>query len=481
MANIEEYDVIIVGAGLSGIGAACHLQMKCPDHNYIILEARDCIGGTWDLFKYPGIRSDSDMYTLGYSFKPWVSDDAIADGPAILKYIKATADEYEVTEKIKFNKKVSSAAWSSEENKWTIDVQDAEAEKQYKCQFIIMCAGYYAYDSGYTPDFEGIDKYSGDLIHPQQWPEDYDYADKEVVVIGSGATAVTLVPELAKEAKSVTMLQRSPTYIMTVPQQDPIANKLRKILPAKMAYNLSRWKNISMGIFFYNLCQKWPAVMKKKLIEGVKNELGEEIFTDKDFTPDYNPWDQRLCAVPDSDLFLSIKAGTSKVVTDHIDQFTSDGIQLKSGDHLPADLIITATGLRMQFIGGMKIIIDQKEVNIPSLFTYRGMMFSGVPNLASMFGYTNASWTLKCDLSCSFVCRILNSMSKKNQQSVTAIPPADIKETQLIDLASGYVSRAAHELPKQGDKRPWRLFQNYIKDIFNLKYSSLNDGSLNFE
>ncbi len=481
MSHAEEYDVLIVGAGLSGIGAACHLRMNCPNHTFAILEARDAIGGTWDLFRYPGIRSDSDMYTLGYSFKPWVSDNAIANGPAILEYIKETADEYKVTDNIQFNQQVSTAQWSSADNRWTITTERDGNTKTYHCQFLLMCAGYYAYDAGYTPDFAGIDDFTGDVIHPQKWPDQYDVTGKRVVVIGSGATAVTLVPELSKDAALVTMLQRSPSYIMTVPQQDAKANALRKLLPASWAYSLSRWKNISMGMLFYNVCKKWPHAMKKLLIKGVQKELGEELFDEKHFTPGYNPWDQRLCAVPDADLFLALKSGDASIVTDHIQEFSSDGILLKSGEYLPADLVITATGLRMQFLGGMKIIVDDVPVEIPSLYTYRGMMFSGIPNMASMFGYTNASWTLKCDLSCEFVCRILQNMQRKKYSSVVPVLSDDIEETPLIDFSSGYVLRSADILPKQGSKRPWKLFQNYVLDILSLRYSSLADGVLHFK
>jgi len=481
MSQSEAYDVLIVGAGLSGIGAACHLKMKCPDHSFTILEARDAIGGTWDLFRYPGIRSDSDMYTLGYSFKPWVSDNAIADGPAILEYIKETADEYEVTGKIQFNQQVSTAQWSSADNQWTITSLKDGNIRSFRCRFLLMCAGYYTYDSGYTPDFLGIESFTGDVIHPQKWPEEYSVTDKHVVVIGSGATAVTLVPELGKDAASVTMLQRSPSYIMTVPQQDAKANALKRLLPAKWAYGLSRWKNISLGILFYNACKRWPQAMKKLLIKGVEKELGDELFEEKHFTPTYNPWDQRLCAVPDADLFHSLKNGEASIVTDQIKTFTADGILLNSGKLLPADAVITATGLRMQFLGGMQIIVDGEEIDIPSLFTYRGMMFSGIPNLASMFGYTNASWTLKCDLSCEFVCRILQNMKRKQYESVVPVLPDDIEASPLIDFSSGYVLRSADKLPKQGRRRPWKLFQNYLLDILSLRYSSLADGILKFK
>ena len=476
-ANID-YDVLIVGAGLSGIGAAHHLQQRCPDHKFAILEARESIGGTWDLFKYPGIRSDSDMYTLGYSFKPWKDQKAIADGPSILNYIKETAEDGGIDKLIKYNHKVTNASWSSTDLCWTIDC--GEAGSSYKCKFLFMCSGYYSYDQGHMPDFNGVNDFKGTLVHPQKWTSDIDYTEKRVVVIGSGATAVTLVPEMAKKASEVTMLQRSPSYVLSAPQEDKIANGLRKILPSKTSYFLSRWKNILLSIAMYKVSRKWPNFMKGLIKKGVKSQLPEYFDVNKHFTPKYNPWDERLCLVPDNNLFESISSGKSKVVTDHIDRFTADGILLKSGDEIKADVVVSATGLQLEFMGGMGLEVDGEIKQPADLFCYRGMMFSELPNVASAFGYTNASWTLKCDLTCEYVCRLLNHMKKNKLDKVVAIAPADIEQEPLLDFTSGYVQRSLDELPKQGSMKPWKLYQNYILDIFNFRYSSFKDDFLKF-
>lgn len=477
-----KYDVIIIGAGLSGIGAAHHLKTNCPDHSFIILEGRESIGGTWDLFRYPGIRSDSDMYTLGYSFRPWIAEEAIADGPAILSYIEDTASEDGTLSKIHFNRKVNSIQWSSESNEWTLEtIHKGHGKEDYRASFIFMCTGYYNYDQGYMPDFQGLDEYKGTVIHPQKWPSGLDYGDKKIVVIGSGATAVTLVPELAKKASLVTMLQRSPTYIMTAPQKDAIANKLRKIFPAKVAYALSRWKNIFFSVIFYNVCQWWPNAMKNLLMKGVKKELGDDYDVEKHFSPLYNPWDQRLCLVPESDLFKSIKSGKSQVVTDHIERLTEKGIQLKSGQHLDADIVVSATGLNLLFMGGMQVEVDGKEVDPREVYCYRGMMYTDIPNLVQAFGYTNASWTLKCDLVCEYACRLLNYMRKKNFHKVMPeLHDPEVTPEPLLDLTSNYVLRSLDDVPKQGSKRPWKLYQNYFLDIFNFRYSSLKNKELKF-
>ena len=478
------FDVIIVGAGLSGIGAAHHLKTKCPDKSFILLEAREAMGGTWDLFRYPGIRSDSDMFTLGYSFKPWIADEAIADGPAILDYINETAKEDGTAEKIRYKHKVINASWSSDKSMWTMDVDTGDQHTvQYRCNFLFMCSGYYDYDKGYTPDFEGMSDFSGTIVHPQKWPQDLDYSGAKIVVIGSGATAVTLVPELAKKASHVTMLQRSPTYIITAPEKDKIANFLRKILPKKVAYAISRWKNILFTIGFFNVCKMWPKAIKGLILKGVKKEVGRtDLDLDKHFSPDYDPWDQRLCLVPDSDLFKSLKEGSSEVVTDHIDRFTQDGILLKSGKTLEADVIVTATGLNLKFMGGMTASVDGKEVNSSELYCYRGMMYSSVPNLAQAFGYTNASWTLKCDLTCDYVCRLLNYMDKKGLRQVTPQMLEDnMIEEPFLNLTSNYILRSEDILPKQGSKRPWKLYQNYALDILNLRFSKINDKALEFK
>lgn len=473
-----DYDVLIIGAGLSGIGAAHHLQERCPNHTYAILEARESMGGTWDLFKYPGIRSDSDMYTLGYSFKPWEDQKAIADGPSILRYINETAKEGGIDKKILYNHKVTAASWSSEDMRWTISCGDAD--KAFTCNFLFMCSGYYSYDSGYMPDFEGVDDFKGTLVHPQKWTPDISYENKKVVVIGSGATAVTLVPEMAKKAAHVTMLQRSPSYVLSTPQEDKLANGLKKVLPSKMSYSISRWKNILLSMLLYKVSRKWPDFMKGVIKKGVKSSLPEDFDVDKHFTPKYNPWDERLCLVPDEDLFESISAGTSSIVTDHIDRFTNQGILLKSGEEIEADLVVSATGLNLKFLGGLMLDVDGKQCDPAKLFCYRGMMFSELPNMAAAFGYTNASWTLKCDLTCEYVCRLLNHMKKKNLTKVVPNPPADIEEEPLLDFTSGYVQRSIEALPKQGSKKPWKLYQNYILDIFNFRYSSFKDEALKF-
>ena len=475
----EHTDIIIVGAGLSGIGTAYQLQEKCPDKSYIILEARDNIGGTWDLFKYPGIRSDSDMFTLGYSFKPWEGENVIADGPSILSYIKETATENNIDQHIRFGHKVINASWDSIENLWTIDIANG---KKYTCNFMITCSGYYNYDEGHMPDFKGLSSFKGQVIHPQKWDTSLNYDNKNIVVIGSGATAVTLVPNLAEKAAKVTMLQRSPSYIMSAPAKDVIASRLQKILPSKIAYAISRWKNISLGLFFYTACIKWPAFWKKLLVKGVRKKLGDTIDVDKHFSPKYNPWTQRLCLVPDDDLFKALKSGKAEVVTDHIEMFTENGIQLKSGKELEADIVVSATGLKILFLGGMKINVDGKMVNPADLVCYRGMMFNDVPNLVVVVGYTNASWTLKSDLTAEYICRLLNEMKKTGtQKCYPTLNNEEIETEPILDFKSGYVLRALDSIPKQGKKRPWKLFQNYILDLFNFRYSSLNDDVMKFE
>lgn len=480
-SNINHFDVLIVGAGLSGIGAAHHLQKKCPKHSFAILEARHTMGGTWDLFRYPGIRSDSDMYTLGYIFRPWKAAKAIADGPSILKYIQDTATEGGIDKKIRYHHKVKKAAWSTSEAQWQVEVEKVDTNElvYYTCNFLFMCSGYYNYDEGYTPEFKGVDDFKGRIVHPQKWTKDINYKDKKVVVIGSGATAVTLVPELAKDAELVTMLQRSPTYMSTGPTEDKISLFLRRVFPMNITYSITRWKNILMGMLFFNLARRRPNFMKKLLKSRVKNELGEGFDIDKHFTPSYNPWDQRLCLVPDSDLFEAMKEGKAQIITNHIDKFTPKGIQLQSGDVLEADLIITATGLKLKFMAGLQIEVDGKKLNPPDLYCYRGMMFSDVPNLALAFGYTNASWTLKCDLTCDYVCRLLKYMEKnKLKQATPRLSEESMEDEPLLDFNSGYVLRSIEHFPKQGAKKPWKLYQNYVLDIFNFRYSSFKDKAL---
>jgi cation diffusion facilitator CzcD-associated flavoprotein CzcO len=476
---MEYFDVLIVGAGLSGIGAGAHLRMECPNKSFAILEGREALGGTWDLFRYPGIRSDSDMYTLGYRFRPWNDPKAIADGPSILKYIRETAKEYELDKEIRYNHRVKRASWSSADARWKVEAQRGEETVQLTCNFLYLCTGYYDYDQGYTPDFAGMDDFKGRIVHPQKWTDDIEYEGKKVIVIGSGATAVTLVPALAEKAEHVTMLQRSPSYILSLPSEDKIANFLRKTLPTKAAYTISRWKNVLMGMFLYTLSRKRPATMKKLIAKGVKKEVGDELL--KDFTPDYNPWDQRLCLVPDSDLFKSINEGKAGVVTDEIETFTETGLKLKSGENLDADIIVTATGLVMKIMAGLELVVDNKPIDLSETLTYKGMMYSDIPNAVSAFGYTNASWTLKCDLTAQYVCRMLNYMDENGYTSCTPrLNDPSIKPEPAVDFTSGYIQRALKTLPKQGSKLPWRVNQNYIKDIRLFRYGQIDDGTMEF-
>ena len=479
--SIEHFDVLIVGAGLSGIGAAYHLKRDCPKKTYAIFEARAAIGGTWDLFRYPGIRSDSDMYTLGYAFKPWREAKAIADGPSILNYVRETAAEHGVDRHIRYGHKVKRATWSSETATWTVEAERDGETVRISCDFLSMCSGYYNYDAGYTPDFAGTERFKGRIVHPQHWPDDLDYAGKKVVVIGSGATAVTLVPEMAKTAGHVVMLQRSPTYVVSRPAEDGLANWLRAKLPAMTAYGITRWKNVLLTMLFFNLARKKPEKTKARLLGLVRQHLGPDYDIATHFTPRYNPWDQRLCLVPDADLFDSLKAGTSSVVTDHIDTFTEDGLLLKSGVTLDADIIVTATGLRMQLLSGMEIVVDGRKVDVPQTTSYKGMMFSDVPNLASTFGYTNASWTLKADLTAEYVCRLLNHMDRTGAAICTPrLTETDMEIEPWLDFTSGYVQRALSILPKQGAKTPWKVHQNYALDLVTLRYGKVDDGTMEF-
>lgn len=480
---IEHFDVMIVGAGISGIGAAYHLQKNCPSKDYIILEGRENIGGTWDLFRYPGIRSDSDMYTLGYSFKPWKEAKAIADGPSILKYLGETADENDIRKNIRFSHQVKTAAWSSEQAVWTVEAEigpDA-TPVTYTCNFLFMCTGYYDYAGGYTPEFAGVEKFKGRIAHPQKWTEDIDYKDKKVVVIGSGATAVTLVPSMAEDAAHVTMLQRSPTYIASRPAEDGIANWLRRNLPTRLAYGITRWKNVLLGMYFFRMCRKSPQKVKDLLIGQVRDELGPDYDVDTHFTPKYNPWDQRLCLVPNGDLFDAIKNGSASVVTDHIDTFTENGILLKSGQELEADLVVTATGLKLQLLSDVEFSVDGKVVNASDSMSYKGMMYSDIPNMASSFGYTNASWTLKADLTCEYVCRLLNHMDKTGTQQCTPrVTDPNMEEEPWLDFSSGYIQRSIHMFPKQGTVAPWKLHQNYLLDKMMLGMGSVTDENMEF-
>jgi monooxygenase len=481
--SLEHIDVLIVGGGLSGIGAGYHLQANCPEKTYAILEARDRIGGTWDLFKYPGIRSDSDMYTLGYSFKPWTQAKAIADGPSILDYVHETASEHGIEEKIRFHHRVVRAEWSTADARWTVQARRSDTEEtvHLTCGFLLMCSGYYRYDEGYTPDFQGTERFAGQIVHPQQWTDDIDYAGKQVVVIGSGATAVTLVPSMAQTAAHVTMLQRSPSYVVALPAQDAIADALRRRLPARVAYSIVRWKNVLRTMFSFQLSRRRPGAMKALLRKGLVKQLPPGYDIDTHFKPQYNPWDQRMCLVPDGDLFKAISDGSASIITDRIDTFTEQGLRLESGTELQADLIVTATGLNMLALGGMEIAVDGREVELSETMSYKGMMLSGVPNMALVIGYTNASWTLKCDLTCEYVCRLIKHMDEHGySQCVPENRDPSVAALPFIDFSSGYVQRAIDKFPRQGSKAPWRLYQNYALDILSLKYGNVEDDAMQF-
>jgi monooxygenase len=479
----EHFDILIVGAGLSGVGGACHFTRNCPDKSYAILEMREAMGGTWDLFRYPGIRSDSDMFTLGYAFRPWTEAKAIADGPSILKYVHDTAREYDVDRHIRYGHRVVRANWSTPDARWTVEAERGPSKEivRYTCGFLYMCPGYYSYEEGYLPQFAGAERFRGRMVHPQKWTPDVDYAGKRVVVIGSGATAVTLVPELAKAAAHVTMLQRSPTYIINLPSKDLVANFLRRILPAKAAYFLARWKNVLLSMFIYWLARHHARVFKGMIAAGIRQAMGKDYKLRPHFTPNYEPWDQRLCLVPDSDLFGALKSGRASIVTDHIDSFTEKGIRLKSGQELEADVVVTATGLNLLLLGGTQVSVDGTHVDPPKTLTYRGMMVSDVPNMAFAVGYTNASWTLKCDLVAEFACRLVNHMDRHGYRQCTPRrTDPSIREEPLINFTSGYVQRSIASFPKQGSKTPWRLHQNYARDLLTLRYGSLDDGALEF-
>ena len=480
---LEHLDVIIVGAGLSGIGAAVHLQKNCPDRRYAILEGRTTTGGTWDLFRYPGIRSDSDMYTLGYSFRPWTNAKAIADGPSILSYVRDTAREEGVDKNIRCGHRVSSASWSSEQSLWTVEVLRGEAQEPQTltCSFLWVCSGYYNYDQGYSPDFAGLDRFTGQIVHPQHWTEDIAYANKRVVIIGSGATAVTLVPAMAQTAAHVTMLQRSPTYVISLPAEDAMANWMNRHLPLGLAYTLTRWKKVLLGMLFFNASKRWPNAIKKMIVGGIRKAMGPDFDTEKHFSPSYKPWDQRVCMVPDADLFKALQMGQASIVTDHIETLTETGIQLRSGAHIPADIIVTATGLDLLALGGMTLEVDGKAVALNEKLTYKGMMLSDVPNMAYVVGYTNASWTLKADLVSQYVCRLLNHMQATSQKQCTpCLSDPAIEPVNWVDFTSGYVQRSLDKFPKQGNQSPWCLHQNYARDIINLRYGGLEDGTMHF-
>lgn len=477
----SHFDVLIVGAGLSGIGAAVHLQTECAGKTYAVLEGRAAIGGTWDLFRYPGIRSDSDMHTLGYVFKPWTQAKAIADGPNIRQYVRETAAEHGVDQNIRFGHKVTNASWSSEDAVWTVTCMVAGEAVTLTCHFLFMCSGYYNYDAGYTPDFAGLETFKGQVVHPQKWASDIDYKGKKVVIIGSGATAVTLVPEMAKTAAHVTMLQRSPTYIVSAPSRDRFANFMRAILPDRLAYRVTRWKNITLGRYFYQKTQRNPEAAKRILFRRLRKNLGEGFDIRRDFTPRYNPWEQRLCLVPDNDLFNAFKSGDASIRTAHIEAFVPEGIRLTSGEVLEADLVVTATGLDLQLFGGMGLTIDGETKTAQDFVTYKGLMFSGVPNLANVFGYTNASWTLKADLTCQYVCRLLNHMDASGTDYCVPRLTDDVTLKEMQPLSSGYFARAVDKLPREGTALPWQQHHDYFADMKILREGELEDGAMSFE
>ncbi|MEV4831023.1 flavin-containing monooxygenase [Micromonospora sp. CA-248260] len=478
----EHVDVLIVGAGLSGVGAACHLRRDCPDKTYAVFEARDAIGGTWDLFRYPGIRSDSDMFTLGYSFQPWTDPKAIADGDSIRRYVRDTARRYGVDEHIRFRHRVVRAGWDSGTARWTVHARrdDTAEEVVLTCDFLFTCTGYYRYDAGYTPDFPGVERYAGRLVHPQHWPGDLDHTGRRVVVIGSGATAVTLVPALARRAGHVTMLQRSPTYVIALPTRDRVADLLRRGLPARLAYPLVRGKNVLLGTVNYQLSRRAPKAVRAFLLRAARGRLPAGYDVDRHFSPRYDPWDQRLCVAPDGDLFAAVASGRASVVTDTVDTFTPGGVRLGSGVELPADVVVTATGLQLLALGGMALTVDGVDVDLGATVAYKGMMLSGVPNFALTIGYTNASWTLKADLVATYVCRLLRHLDATGQQVVTPVAPADGPLSPIIDLRSGYVLRSVDGLPRQGPRTPWRLHQNYVRDVLLMKHGRLVDEGVRF-
>ena len=486
IADAECFDVIIIGAGLSGIGTAVRLQRDCPDRSFVLLERRDAIGGTWDLFRYPGIRSDSDMHTLGYDFKPWEAEKTIADGPSILSYVNDTADEYRISDHIRFRQKLVSADWCSERGQWQLSVETLEGIRHYRCGVLMMCAGYYSYEQGYEPEFEGKSNFRGEWIHPQFWPDSVEYEDKKVVVIGSGATAMTLVPNMSRKAAHVTMLQRSPTYVISRPSVDGLANWLRRYLPPQLSYNIVRWRNTLWQQWMYRLTRVAPGIVKRSLLKKVREEIGGLVDIEKHFTPSYNPWDQRLCLVPDDDLFRAIQSGKASVATDHIEKITDRGVELVSGEHLDADVIVCATGLELVMLGGAEFTLDGEAIDLANEWTYKGMMCSNIPNMVHTFGYINASWTLRADLIATWLCRLLNHMRTEGMKTATPRISEDLAATMsrrfwIDDFSAGYMQRVMHRFPRQGDRMPWINPQDYRKDRKMFRDDPIADSALVFE
>lgn len=481
----EHVDVLVVGAGLSGVGAASQLRMSRPHDTVAILEAREAMGGTWDLFRYPGVRSDSDMYTLGYSFEPWTEAEAIADGPSILRYIRRTAERHGIAGMVRYRHRVMRADWSSQQCRWTVLVERTDADggvsrRKMTCRWLHLCTGYYRYDEGYTPDIAGLDDFAGVLVHPQQWPDDLDYAGKKVVVVGSGATAVTLVPAMAETAAHVTMVQRSPTYVVPRPSRDPVADGLRRVLPARAAHGVVRWKNALSALAVYELSQRRPDTMRQFFRKQQQPYVGDELI-DEHFTPSYGPWDQRVCLAPDGDFFVAVDDGRASVVTGTIDAVTPTGVRLESGQQVVADVLVLATGLRLVAFGGIRIGVDGVEGEPGDAVVYKGMLVAGVPNLSFASGYTNASWTLKADLVSEYLCRMLDYLDSQTFAAVVPQePPADQPRRPLIGLDSGYVRRSESDLPKQGSRAPWALYQNYPKDVWMLRHSPIGDEGVRF-
>jgi cation diffusion facilitator CzcD-associated flavoprotein CzcO len=479
----EHLDVLIIGAGISGIAAARHLTRSCPGRSYTILEARSASGGTWDLYRYPGVRSDSDIHTLGFAFKPWKGKRSLPDGDSILAYVREAAEESGIDRRIRFHHRVVGLEWSSEESRWEVEVERTDSGETVRLTagFVWSCSGYFAYDDGYLPDFEGTERFTGRIAHPHRWPEDLEYAGKRVVVIGSGATAVSLVPALAEKAEHVTMLQRSPSYLFPVPGVDPLGRALRRFLPPRAAYSVMRWKDILTGSFVFWFCRRFPELAKRVIRQAAERSLPADFDFDKHLSPRYNPWEQRPCALRDGDLYEAISDGRVEIVTDTIETFTESGLRLGSGAELEADVIVTATGFNLQYLGGVRPVVDGEEVDIANVLTYKGMMASGVPNLAFTVGYTNASWTLKVELTCAFVCRLLNHMDANGlAEAVPVVDDPTIQREPIIDFSSGYVQRSLDRLPKQGSREPWRLHQNYLLDSRMIRRGPIEDGALRF-